>query len=47
MTLEEITDAIHEHMYDELNESDDSQEEKKIRQVNGMKRGTEKDEHGK
>ena len=37
MSIEAITDAIHENMYEKLNESPETEEEKKIRHVDKRK----------
>ena len=37
MSIEAITDAIHEYMYEKLNESPKTEEEKKIRHVDKRK----------
>ena len=46
MTIEDITEAIHEHMYDKMNESLDSQEDHKIRQIRERKRNPEREDRG-
>ena len=37
MSIEAITDAIHEYLYEKLNESPETEEEKKIRHVDKRK----------
>ena len=37
MSVEAITDAIHEYMYEKLNESPETEDEKKIRYVDKRK----------
>ena len=37
MSVEAITDAIHEHMYENLNDSTETEEEKKIRYLKKRK----------
>ena len=37
MSVEAITDAIHKYMYKKLNDSPETEEEKKIRYVNKRK----------
>ena len=44
MSLEAITDAIHEYMYEKLNDSPETEEEKKIRYVNKRKTTTTKEQ---
>ena len=46
MTIEDITEAIHEHVYDKMNKSLESQDDHKIRQVRHRKRFPEKEERG-
>ena len=44
MTVEAITDAIHEYMYEKLNDSSETDEEKKIRHVEKRKLKTTKEQ---
>ena len=44
MSVEAITDAIHEYMYEKLNDSPETEEEKKIRYVNKRKTKTTKEQ---
>ena len=37
MSIEAITEAIHEYMYEKLNDSPETEEEKKIRYLNKRK----------
>ena len=37
MSVEEITEALHEHMYEKLNDSPETRDEKKIRYLNKRK----------
>ena len=46
MSVEAITDTIHEYMYEKMNESKDSEEETKIKHVD-IKRTYHKPERGK
>ena len=44
MSIEAITDAIHEYMYEKLNESPETEEEKKIRHVDKRKLAKNKEQ---
>ena len=46
LTIEDITDALHEHMYEKMNESLESQDDHKIRQIRERKRHSEKEKRG-
>ena len=43
MSIEAMTEAIHEYMYEKLNDSPETEEEKKIRYLNNRKRKNTKD----
>ena len=42
MSKEAITEALHEYMYEKLNDSPETEEEKKIRYLNKKKQRTQK-----
>ena len=41
MTIDHVTELIHEHMYEKLNESSDSDQEEKIKHISSRKRRNE------
>ena len=47
MSVEAITEALHEHMYEKLNDSPETEEEKKIRYLNKRKAKSHKEQTDK
>ena len=47
MSVEAITEALHEHMYEKLNDSPETEEEKKIRYLNKRKAKNHKEQTDK